>query len=46
MVKNFATLSNLRLVINVATHLGSTIPPCTLHSLIIDPVPDSTAGNH
>ena len=47
-IKNIVSMHEIpaELVINVATHLGSTIPPCTLHSLIIDPVPDSTAGNH
>ena len=28
---------------NVATHLSPSIPPCMLHSLIIDPVPDCTS---
>ena len=30
-------------VVNVATHLSPSIPPCMLHSLIIDPVPDCTS---
>ena len=30
-------------VLNVATHLSPSIPPCMLHSLIIDPFPDCTS---